>query len=304
MGAACQKSTAASPSKPAIESKATMSKTDSLKSESSEQPPSLRKCSMGFATGAAITYFLKMHPEVPREAANSLQADLDRSQPLYFWQLYSVLGTDLIVKIVENLYASIAADIEEPWLPKAFTRISGWDHHVASQAAFWLDAMGRGKCYHGGEGRLEFHHHHNAGHVMTQVGAARWMHHMRLALDKSDLGPDPRVSGTIEEFLRTRMEKYASQFAFQTGDRVYKSWCADDWERTASWHKFGPQACAPKMCPITGQVGNCEMGDNMISETSTSASPSRQESPQSSSSSSAAAKDAGWDVASEGLEIA
>lgn len=278
-----------------------MSKTSSLKSQGSEQPPGLRKCSMGFATEAAIKYFLKMHPEVPREAANSLQADLDRSQPLYFWQLYSVLGTDLIVKIVENLYASIAADIEEPWLPKAFTRISGWDHHVATQAAFWLDAMGRGKCYHGGEGRLEFHHHHNAGHVMTQVGAARWMHHMRLALDKSDLGPDPRVRGTIEEFLQTRMEKYASQFAFQTGDRVYKSWCADDWERTASWHKVGPQACAPKMCPITGQVGNCEMGEKLISETSTSASPSRQESAESSSSSSAAAKDAGWDVASGAL---
>merc|ERR1711959_132880 len=74
------------------------------------------------------------------------------------------------MKIVENLYTRIAADAEEPWLPDAFTRISDWDHHVATQAAFWLDAMGRGKCYHGGEYRLQFHHHHNAGHVMTQQG--------------------------------------------------------------------------------------------------------------------------------------
>lgn len=213
-----------------------------------------RQCSMGYATRDAIAHFRKMHPEVTAEAAHSLQANLDTSRPLYFWQLYSVLGTNRIVEIVRNLYTRIYADTEEPWLPKAFTRIADVDHHIATQAAFWLDVMGRGKCYHGGEYRLNFHHQHNAAHVMTQVGAARWMHHMRLALDESDLGPDPRVRATIDEFLRVRMEKYAQQHAFQTGDRVYKAWSPEDWVRTNTWPKLGPE---PARCPITGQVGEC-----------------------------------------------
>merc|ERR1712232_1357548 len=191
--------------------------------------PLQRTCSMGYATRDVIAHFRKLHPEVPEEEAHNLQANPDTSSPLYFWQLYSLLGQDRIVGIVRNLYTRIYADAEEPWLPHAFTRISGMDHHIATQAAFWLDAMGRGKCYHGGEFRLNFHHQHNAAHVMTQVGAARWMHHMRLALNESDLGPDPRVRATIDVFLQARMEKYAQQHAFQTGDRVYKAWNSEDW---------------------------------------------------------------------------
>lgn len=222
-----------------------------------------RKCSMGWATEAAISHFLKLHPEIPDDEARSLVADRDTSKPLYFWQLYSVLGTERIVRIVQNLYSRIAADKEEPWLPNAFTRISDWDHHVATQAAFWLDAMGKGRCYHGGEGRLQFHHHHNARHVMTQQGAARWMHHMRMALDESDLGTDPRVRDCIDAFLHARMEKYAGQFGFQTGDRVYKEWHPNEWLRTQSWKLTGPEPAEPKRCPIMGQVGNCEMTEEV-----------------------------------------
>jgi len=231
--------------------------------------PKLRQCSMGYVTGAAIAHFLEMHPEVPKEEAGNLRADPDTSKPLYFWQLYSVLGTDRIIKVVENLYTSIANDEEEPWLPHAFTRLCDWEHHIQTQAGFWLDAMGRGKCYHGGEYRLHFHHHHNAGHVMTQVGAARWMHHMRHALDISDLGSDPRVRGTIEEFLRTRMEKYAEQFSFETGDRVYKTWNSSEWIRTDTWHLLGPQPQEPQSCPLTGLVGTCAIKERQTSEQST-----------------------------------
>lgn len=229
-----------------------------------------RTCSMGYVTRSAISHFLEMHPEAPKDEALSLHANADTSQPLYFWQLYSVLGTDRIVNIVQKLYARIAADDEEPWLRNAFTRLSDWEHHVATQAAFWLDAMGRGKYYHGGEYRLHFHHQHNACHVMTQVGAARWMHHMRHALDESDLGSDPRVRETIDVFLHTRMEKYAEEFGFQTGDRVYKSWSSDEWVRTGSWRVAGPEPCEPKQCPVTGKVGDCEVRARQTSEQSTS----------------------------------
>jgi len=225
--------------------------------------PQQRTCSMGYATSDVIAHFRKLHPEVPEEEAHNLQANPDTSRPLYFWQLYSLLGSDRIVGIVRNLYTRIYADTEEPWLPHAFTRISGMDHHVATQAAFWLDAMGRGKSYHGGEFRLNFHHQHNAAHVMTQVGAARWMHHMRLALNESDLGPDPRVRATIDSFLQARMEKYAQQHAFQTGDRVYKAWNSEDWVRTDTWRQLGPE---PKFCPITGRTGECEANARQLSD--------------------------------------
>lgn len=237
--------------------------------------PTQLKCSMGYSTAPAIAHFRQFHPEVTDADARCLHADPDISKPLYFWQLYSVLGENRIIQIVQNLYTGIADDDEEVWLCNAFERISSWDHHNATQAAFWLDAMGRGKCYHGGEHRLQFHHEHNARHVMTQVGAARWMHHMRQALDKSDLGPDPRVRATIDEFLRVRMEKYANQHSFQTGDRVYKSWCADDWVRTGSWRRCGPE---PKSCPITGQVGECRVSNQSTSSGASDASSSEERS--------------------------
>lgn len=237
-------------------------------SRSQQDHPQARTCSLGYVTEAAINHFLKMHPEIPEHEARSLVANNDTSKPLYFWQLYSVLGTDRIVRIVQNLYARIAADKEEPWLPNAFIPISDWDHHVATQAAFWLDAMGKGKFYHGGEGRLHCHHHYNANHVMTQQGAARWMHHMRLALDESDLGIDPRVRGAIDMFLHARMEKYAAQFGFQTGDRVYQAWHSEEWVRTESWKLRGPQPKETKVCPITGQVGACKSTEDLTTKQS------------------------------------
>jgi len=231
--------------------------------------PRQLKCTMGYSTAQAISYFRQFHPEITDADARCLYADSDTSKPLYFWQLYSVLGEDRIIKIVQHLYARIADDDEEVWLCNAFERISSWDHHIATQAAFWLDAMGRGKCYHGGEYRLEFHHQHNARDVMTQVGAARWMHHMRQALDESDLGSDPRVRATVDEFLRVRMEKYASQHSFETGERVYKAWRAEDWVRTGSWRVTGPE---PKFCPVTGQVGECKMSNQSTSSGASNAS--------------------------------
>jgi len=215
-----------------------------------------RRPALGYTTRDAIKHYSELHPEVGNEAAKSLEPSRDLTQPLYFWQLYSQLGEDRIIEIVEHLYARIAADEEEPWLPAAFTGIATWEHHVSAQAAFWLDAMGGGKFYHGGEHRLQFHHRHNACHVMTQVGSARWMYHMRLALDESDLGSDPRVRATIDNFLHARMEKYAEQFGYETGDRVYGSWNSDDWTRGKSWDHSGPEL----RCPVTGRAGQCQAG--------------------------------------------
>jgi len=62
-----------------------------------------------------------------------------------------------------------------PKFGHAFTRLASMDHHIATQAAYWIDAMGGGRVYHEGNYRLEFHHGHNVREVMNAAGAKRWM---------------------------------------------------------------------------------------------------------------------------------
>jgi hypothetical protein len=59
---------------------------------------------------------------------------------------------------------------------------------------------------------------------------------------------------TIDDFLHARMEKYADDVSFDTGDKVYGSWNSDDWERTEDWERRGPVL----KCPVTGKSGTCE----------------------------------------------
>ena len=95
----------------------------------------------------------------------SLTAPSDVSKPIQFWQLYSVLGQDPIVQIVQRFYERVFAD--EPWFPSVFERVGGIGHHINTQASMWVDVMGGGPYYHGAEFRLNFHHTHNAMELMT-----------------------------------------------------------------------------------------------------------------------------------------
>lgn len=147
----------------------------------------------------------------------------DMSDPLYFWQLYSVLGPDPIVSIVRNFYQRVFAD-ETTWFREAFTSLAPLEHHVVTQASMWIDCMGGGKdCYyHGGEGRLHFHHAHNAPQVMTREGALRWTEHMVHTLDDHDTllaSYHPEARMAINSFLEFFMDYYAKQFQFSTHTR-------------------------------------------------------------------------------------
>jgi truncated hemoglobin YjbI len=82
---------------------------------------------------------------------------------------------------VHTFYSFVFADTHT-WFRDSFARIGDLEHHVATQSAFWEDVMGGGRRYHGGEYRLQFHHANNAAAVMNAEGAARWMLHMRQAL--------------------------------------------------------------------------------------------------------------------------
>lgn len=153
---------------------------------------------------------MEMHGKTLSEIDESLEAKPEG--PLYFWQLYSLMGSKRIQRIIHAFYVRVYADVEAPWFRAAFTRISSLEHHVLTQTQFWVDAFGGGQRYHGGEGRLGFHHGHNAREVMNAQGAKRWMHHMTLTLneDVDWSQEDPRVKPCIVDFLETRMRKYAA----------------------------------------------------------------------------------------------
>lgn len=211
----------------------------------------------GFATLEGREEYLKVHHEKaahqeengqPQEAAengvetisDSLYADMDTSKPLYFWQLYSIIGKETIMTFVTEFYNRIYADTEEEWFLVAFTGIGDKVHHIKSQSSYWIDAMGGGRVYFGGKSRVNFHHYSNhAEHIMNERGAKRWMHHMRGAIQSYDFSKfnDPRIVPALVEFLRIKVMTYAeehqwefddsdftvSDFDFQQKDKVAKS---------------------------------------------------------------------------------
>ena len=144
----------------------------------------------------------------------SLTAPNDFKQPIQFWQLYSVIGPTRIIKLVTKFYERVFAD--EDWFKSVFERVGNHAHHVNTQSAMWLDVMGGGATYHGGEFRLNFHHGHNAMQLLNDRGAQRWVKLMAETLNDPaiDLTADPRVRTSINTFLNYFVGKYADEFAF------------------------------------------------------------------------------------------
>lgn len=146
----------------------------------------------------------------------SLNASNDPSKPIQFWQLYSVLGVERIVTILSRFYERVYND--EPWFTSVFVRVASKERHIQTQSAMWIDVMGGGQQYHGGEFRLNFHHTHNAMELMNGKGAERWISLMKKTLDEDDLDftDDMRVRPAINTFLTYFMGKYADDFKFDT----------------------------------------------------------------------------------------
>ena len=145
----------------------------------------------------------------------SLTAPNSGAKPIQFWQLYSVLGQDPIVRIVENFYERVFED--ENWFTSIFARVGGIGHHINTQASMWIDVMGGGPYYHGAEFRLNFHHTHNAIQLMNDKGAQRWTQLMLDTLEATshEMSADPRVRTSINTFLTHFMGKYAEDFGFE-----------------------------------------------------------------------------------------
>ena len=146
----------------------------------------------------------------------TLNASVNSSKSIQFWQLYLVLGQKRILRIVQNFYQRVYRD--EPWFRSGFARIGDTSHHVRTQSAIWLDVMGGGFKYHGTELRLHFHHQYNAIELMNKKGTERWIKLMVQTLDDTAeyMTDDPRIRVNLNTFLAYFTAKYAADFGFQT----------------------------------------------------------------------------------------
>lgn len=193
--------------------------------------PATRKCPFeprnGYSTEQGRREYLKSHQVSDLSKAHSLYADPDQtSQPLYHWQIYSLLGRRPIIELVTNFYTRVYADddAEFQWFRQTFTNLGSQEHHIQAQAAYWIDTMGGGRVYHGGQYRLNIHHEMNAGRVMNAQGASRWMHHMRKVLVNYDFSKfgDARILPCIVDFLKIKMKSYAKEHMWEFEERDFE----------------------------------------------------------------------------------
>ena len=143
----------------------------------------------------------------------SLIASNDKTQPLYFWQLYSILGETNIEDLIRLFYTNLFNDEKNKWFSDEFIEIGSIEYHVKGQKKFWLDIMGGGEYYTGGEKKL-YNYHKLVKNIMTHEGANLWMYHMNNALDRMEYNKDNRVRKCIDVFLNHFMTKYAVEFDF------------------------------------------------------------------------------------------
>lgn len=120
-------------------SKSSYATPDSLESNQK----SFHKTQPGYCTSTGRIDWCKAHgisdAEHAQVISKSLEADADPTAPLYYWQLFSLLGIEMIHKLVTDFYESIYDDDEEEaaWFRNVFVEIGDADHHITSQTAFW-----------------------------------------------------------------------------------------------------------------------------------------------------------------------
>ena len=145
----------------------------------------------------------------------SLIASNNIDDDIYFWQLYSILGEKPIHKLIYTFYTKVFNDNDAPWFRDEFIESGSINYHVNGQKKFWLDIMGAGPLYTGGELKLNFKHK-LVENIMNFEGAQRWMYHMTLSLKELQfhLIKDKRIIKCILKFLYFFMKKYSVEFDF------------------------------------------------------------------------------------------
>ena len=155
---------------------------------------------------------------------SGLLASNNPKDEIYFWQLYSIIGSDPIHILIKKFYENIFNDYEAPWFRDEFMEIGSIDYHVKGQKKFWLDVMGGGKHYEGGEKKLNIKHK-MVDNIMTKEGAERWMFNMEKTMLQLNLHfiHDRRILPCIDKFLKFFMKKYSIEFDFNLYEIVSKS---------------------------------------------------------------------------------
>jgi len=154
----------------------------------------------------------------------SLEASDDPNDPVYFWQLHSILGKDPVRAIATNFYTRVFADQEDDDFRLVFQTSSDKNYHVLMQTFMYLDCFGGGRFYSGGESRLNFHHDTAAKSIMTLQGATKWTRYMREALNHETRNLDkidPRARPAMNSFLAYFMDKYAATFEFDSSELYF-----------------------------------------------------------------------------------
>lgn len=144
-----------------------------------------------------------------------LYASMDLNKPLYFWQIYSITGSEPIRKLITVFYTSIFNSTTDLWFKEEFEDLGPLEHHINRQTEFWLDVMGGGPIYNGNLFKLN-KKHKLVKNIMTEKGANKWMHYMIHAINvvKEDLCIDRRIIPCLIDFLNFFMLKYAHEFDF------------------------------------------------------------------------------------------
>ena len=144
-----------------------------------------------------------------------LYANNDKNKPLYFWQLYSIIGEDIIEKLIRIFYTKIFNDTKNKWFSEEFIELGSIEYHVKGQKKFWLDVMGGGVYYIGGLKKLNMRHK-LVKNIMTKKGGDLWMYYMIESLKeiKNDIDFDKRILVCIVDFLHYFMMKYGYEFDF------------------------------------------------------------------------------------------
>lgn len=149
----------------------------------------------------------------------SLYANDDINKPLYFWQLYNILGKEIIIKLITIFYTKIFNDTNFLWFKEEFEDLGNLQYHINGQTNFWLDIMGGGPYYNGGLKKLN-NKHKLVKNIMTKKGADLWMYYMIESLKeiKNDISFDSRILICLVDFLYFFMMKYGYEFDFNFTD--------------------------------------------------------------------------------------
>jgi truncated hemoglobin YjbI len=184
---------------------------------------------IGFTTMQGRRDWLTARTEIPQsdhpKYSSDTEPSLDPTTPLYFWQMYSLLGPVNIEAMVCGFYTRVHKDTSPGTLEPVFRKARNMEGHISHSTAFWIDNMGGGEKYHGGDEFLNFQHEYNAITILNATGAQRWLRHMGENMCSFDWRTiDARIKPCLIDFLRIKMKKYASAI----DSKVYNKWAFDE----------------------------------------------------------------------------